>query len=133
VKSKNSDINTRIGSFIKISSEIGEITFNGTCDATVKEVESLSRKMNQLMDHKKYYLINNLKHDLGSFPPEVWHFLGTNKEHNNAILGSVVITNSPGYKMQINFFFTKFKPKYPYSVVNSKEEANRWIDKLMKR
>jgi alpha-acetolactate decarboxylase len=126
----SNDIDTRIGTFKKINDTIGEITFKGTIDATVEEAKELTQKMNQLMNNQPYYLVNYLSGDLGSFPPEIWHYLGTDKEHNAFIEGSIVVTKSIGYKMQINVFFKKYTPNYPKNIVDTKEEAYAWIEKL---
>jgi len=124
------NIETRIGSFNKINDTVGELTFKGTFDATVEEAKELTQKMNELMNNQPYFLVNFLSGDLGSFPPEIWHYLGTDKAHNAFIEGSVVVTKSIGYKMQINVFFKKYSPVYPKNIVDTKEEAYAWIEKI---
>jgi hypothetical protein len=49
------DLKARIGSFVKVSDSIGEITLNGTNDATVEEVRKFTLDINELMNYKPFY------------------------------------------------------------------------------
>jgi hypothetical protein len=120
----------RIGSFRKISDSIGEVTLNGTHDATLEEITEFSLMINEVMDYKPYYLINLLSKNLGSFSPEIWSYLGSDAEANAYVKGSAVVTSSIGYKLQINLFFKKYKPLYPKTIVDTQEEAYAWVNKL---
>ena len=124
----NQSVSNRIGSFTKISMDMGEITYNGNNDATVPELADLASKIYDLMNHNPFYLVVNLIHDLGSFPDDVWRFIGTDKKHNSMILGNVVITKNMGYAMQIKFFVKKYPPGYPLQLVGTKVEALKWIE-----
>lgn len=124
------DLIARIGSFVKVSDSVGEITLNGTNDATVEEIREFTLEINRIMNYTPFYLINLLSKNLGSFSPEIWSFLGSDKSANQYIEGSVVVTNSIGYKLQINIFFKKYTPVYPKTIVDTKEDAYAWIDKL---
>ncbi len=123
-------LKSRIGIFRKVDDSVGEVTFSGTHDATVEEIKEFTLGMNEIMNHQPYYVINLLSTNLGSFSPEIWHYVGADKEANAYIEGSVVVTKSLGYKLQITIFFKKYKPVYPRTIVETKEEAYTWINKL---
>jgi len=125
------DIVTRIGSFKKTTKNIGEITYHGTTDATVKEISDFLEQVYVLMNNKPFYIVNNLVNDLGSFSADIWKFIGTDTKHNTFIQGSVIVTTSMGYEMQIKFFFKQFKPKYPAKIVSNKTEAYQWLNTLI--
>lgn len=124
------DIVTRIGSFNKVGETNGEVVLNGTHDASIEEVKDFTSKINNLMDNKNYYLVVYLNATLGSFQPEIWYYLGKDKLLNNLIDGTVVVTSSMGYKLQINVFFKKYKPDFPLNITNTSEEAYEWINTL---
>ena len=123
-------IETRIGVFKKTNNYIGEVTFMGTNDATIEEAKEFISKMNEIMGFKPYYLVNFLTNDLGSFPPEIWNYLGTDKDHNLYIEGSVTVVENMSYRMHVNEFFKKYKPSYPKHIVDTKQQAFDWIEKI---
>ena len=121
---------SRVGTFRRMSDSIAEVIYNGINDATLEEIKEFTLGINKIMDHQPYFLINIVGENLGSFSPEIWHYLAISKDANTYIKGSAVVTKSLGYKLQVNLFFKKYKPLYHKTILETKEEAYIWIDTI---
>jgi hypothetical protein len=121
-------LENRIGVLTKVSSDIVEVTYKGNNDATLKEIQDLASKAYALMNDKPFYLINTIVHDVGSFPDDVWEFIGTSVKHSSMVLGCAVVSKNMGYIMQINFFVKKYTPKFPFKIMDTQAEALKWIE-----
>ncbi len=126
----NNEIQHKIGTFTKVNIDTGEICYNGTIDTTVEEAIVFLKSIYDLMGNQPFYLLNTFRQTTGSLSPEVWHFLGTDPLHNSMIKASGVITDSPGYQMQVKFFSKKFPIKYPLKLFTNIEDAKSWFATL---
>ncbi|HIP37671.1 MAG TPA: hypothetical protein EYG85_12545 [Crocinitomix sp.] len=128
----NNFVKTAVGTFVKEKINVGIVTYNGRDDVTVDELIDFLNKIYQLMDNKPFFLINDLTNDYGSFSNEIWRFLANDKQFNKMILHSIVISNSLGMKIQLNFFIKFLKPSFKVTQVKSKEKAYKLVDSLKK-
>ncbi len=123
-------VESSVGTFIKKRSNIGVVTYKGRTDVTVEELKDFLNQVYDLMKHKPFYLINDLRNHYGSFSNEVWRFLGNDKKFNTIILRSIVISTNLGMRIQLNFFVKIIKPRFKITHVKTEKEAYQLIQKI---
>ena len=116
-------VTTSVGTFTKFENQIGLVKYNGRTDVTLDELKDFLVKIYDLMDHKPFYLINDLIDNYGGFSNEIWKFLSSDPKFNTCIIRSIVISNNLGMRIQLNFFVKILKPKFKVTMVKSIEKA----------
>lgn len=121
-------IDTRICRIVKIEEGFASFHFKGNDDSEVHEFEKLISDCMDLMDHKPFVVITDLRNNDGSFTQQVKDYLANHKELQLNKVAEALVVNGLGVRLQVVFFIRMKKTGSMLTKVFSDyDQAVTWI------
>lgn len=103
----------------------------GNDELDLKYAKEQVKSVREISEGKPHHLILDFSNTEVEFSPEAREYFAENTAHNEVRLSQIIITKTLAHKLVANFYMRFNKPKSPTVIVNSMDEALRWIEKRL--
>ena len=100
---------------------------DGDDDLDLDFAKAQVKCVNELCEGIPHHIILDFTQTSVNFSPEAREYFAENESHNQLRLSQAIIIKSLAHKLVANFYMRFNKPKGPTVIVNSKEQAVKWI------